>query len=82
MKPDEPEPYRVMTPRRRVLVALLAVATAVLGVLSLTRHARWHTEPPPPPCVEDETTRCVGGKADVILIPASPAEPASAASAP
>ncbi len=73
----EHDEYRVLTPRRRVLILLLAIATAVTVVLTLLAPPGGSKgpRPVPPPCVEDGVTRCVGGKADVILLPASGAPP-------
>jgi hypothetical protein len=80
---DPFEHYTVLNARRRVLLILLAVATAVTvfwlllyrpGGVKPVRHVS--------PCVEDGTTRCPGGKADVILLPQgdAAAPPALAAS--
>ena len=74
---DPFEHYQVLNARRRLLLILLAVATALTvfwlllyrpGGVKPVRHST--------PCVEDASTRCPGGKADVILLPA----PASSAS--
>jgi hypothetical protein len=80
---DPFEHYTVLNTRRRLLLILLAVATAVTvfwlllyrpGGVKPVRHVT--------PCVEDADTRCPGGKADVILLPpaASAAVPASSGS--
>ena len=77
---DPFEHYKVLDTRRRLLLILLAVATAVTvfwlllyrpGGVKPVRHVT--------PCVEDASTRCPGGKADVILLP-SPVSSASSAS--
>jgi hypothetical protein len=65
--------YRPLNRRRRMLVLLLAVATGVTIVLTLL-------SPPggvqrvrklPQPCAPGQTEHCVGGKAEVIVPPAS-----------
>ena len=73
--------------RRRLLIAGLAVATAVTLVLMMLERvgAPPLPRPPSPPdqagCTLGQSTGCVGGKADVILVPAWPAAstPAGAA---
>ncbi len=71
--PFEPDVFRPLTRRRRLLVVLLAVATAVTVVMLLLA-------PPggvqrqralPLPCADGQAQGCVGGKADVIVVPAS-----------
>jgi hypothetical protein len=76
--PPQPAPfelaaYRPLTWRRRLLIVLLAVATAVTVVMLLL-------DPPggvqrqralPQPCAEGQAQGCVGGKAEVIVVPAS-----------
>jgi hypothetical protein len=72
--------------RRRLLVAALAVVTAVTLILMMLERvgAPALPRPPAPPgpavCAEGQLTGCLGGKAEVILVPAAPA--AAAASAP
>jgi hypothetical protein len=72
--------------RRRLLVALLAVATAVtLFVMMLERIGAPEIPRPPPPaapavCAEGQLSGCLGGKAEVIVVPAAAAAPASAGS--
>lgn len=74
--------YRPLTPRRRVLIALLAVATALTLILMMLERVGAPPLPRPPPrpdaarCAAGQTTDCVGGKAEVIVMPAQP--PASA----
>lgn len=74
--PDEIK-YRPFTWRRRLMLFLLAVATAVTIVLTLLdplggvkRHA-----PPPPPeparCATGQTMDCLGGMATVIVVPSA-----------
>jgi hypothetical protein len=72
--------YLVPSTRRRLLVALLAVATAVtIGWLILYRPGAPPLKPPPPGpdaarCAPGQQVGCVGGLATVIAPP-----PASAA---
>lgn len=77
---DDFVPYRSMTARRRVLVALLAVATALTVVALLldppgaTRRQR-APRADVPACSASATANCVGG-ATAVIAP----RPASAAS--
>jgi len=88
MKPEEPynaleaDPYRPVSRRRRLLIGLLAVATAITVVLMLLyppggikRH-----RPPVPVCSDGQGEGCVGGRAEVINL--APAPSGAAASAP
>ena len=73
----EPEipAYRPLDRRRRLLIVLLAVATAATVVLTLLA-------PPggvqrkralPQPCAPGQDRGCIGGRADVIVVPAASA---------
>jgi hypothetical protein len=81
--------YRPVSKRRRLLIVLLALATAaVLLMQILGRRDAIHSHPlllPLPadvsPCKDGKTTGCVGGMATVIVAPAPAAAPAAAASA-
>ncbi len=86
--------YRPVSRRRRLLIALLAIATAVTIVMSLVSppagsrgpHAASQA-PDAPACGPGQTTDCVGGRADVFLVPAPAGPPhldagASAAARP
>jgi hypothetical protein len=75
-----------MPARRRLLIALLAVCTAVLvTVMILKQPAGTHRGQPPPTapgpdtprCADGQTEGCVGGTAAVIM--AVPAPPAASA---
>ena len=63
--------------RRRVLVLLLAVATAVSIFMTLIlkpgdpKHPLPEVPTGPQRCKPGQTKDCVGGKAEVILVPAS-----------
>lgn len=76
---DEHEDYRVMTPRRRILVAGLAVATAATVVLTLVAPPGGSKtqRAPVPECSASQPRDCVGGKADVIFVPLAAASSAS-----
>lgn len=76
------ERYRPLSWRRRVLIVLLAVATAwTVGWLILEPPGGVKRPRPAPPgqrpdaarCAEGQSADCVGGKAMVIVPPAAPA---------
>lgn len=82
--PQQPEPqvdpYRPTSARRRVLIAVLAVATATTLIWMMLERVG---APPVqrvlpddrPRCAAGQTEGCVGGRAEVLVLPA----PASAA---
>lgn len=86
--------YRPVSRRRRLLIGLLALATAAVVLLYiLDRRDAIHRHPlllklpaDVSACQGGKTTGCVGGMATVIITPLRPAAPASgfapAASAP
>lgn len=64
--------------RRRLLVLVLAVGTAVAIVLTLLAPPGGSKHKPPPPadvgrCVQGQTQACVGGTAAVIVAPTASA---------
>ena len=68
--------YRPISARRKLLILLLAVATAITVILTLlkTPAGAMHTSPKPSMpdaarCDEGNSHQCVGGKADVIVVP-------------
>jgi len=71
--------------RRRLLVAALAVATAVTLILMMLERVGAPALPRPPappgpaPCAEGQLTGCLGGKAEIFLVPTAP--PSAGASA-
>lgn len=73
--------YRPTSRRQRLIIIAVTVATVVgLWMLLLFRPG-WHARKFPDSvkrCEPGQTTGCVGGKADVMLIPAEPAATASA----
>ena len=78
MKTREPDiRFRPLPARRRLLILLLAIATAITIALLLLHPPGGvkRTRPKIPACSEARQTECVGGKADVILLP--PSDPAS-----
>jgi hypothetical protein len=81
--PFEPQDFPAPTRRRRLLVALLAVSTALtMGWLMIYRVGAPQRVPPPPPadaarCKTGQLDACVGGRALVISMP-----PPVSASAP
>jgi hypothetical protein len=64
------ERYRPLNRRRRLLLALLAIAVAITGVLTLLdplggvqRKRRL-----PQPCSAGQQEGCVGGKSEVLIV--------------
>jgi hypothetical protein len=90
VKPTPPEAkfpdYPRIPWRRRLLILVLAIVTAITVVLTLLYppggvQRKRHAAPDAPRCASGQTTDCVGGTAAVIVAPAG--VPASApASAP
>lgn len=77
--------YRPVSRRRRLLIGLLALATAAVVLLYiLDRRDAIHRHPlllklpaDVSACQGGKTTGCVGGMATVIIAPARPAAPAA-----
>ena len=74
------EPFPATPWRRRLLVLVLALATAATVVLSIvdTPGGAKHKRPPPPDaplCSAQQSTDCVGGMAGVIVTPAPASAP-------
>jgi hypothetical protein len=69
--------------RRRLLIIVLAIVTAVTIVLLLLnrpgdpKRGMPRAVPEAPRCGPGQSRDCVGGKADVIVVPASAASAAS-----
>ena len=80
---DDNDEYRVMNARRRVLIGLLAIATAIAVVLMLVYPpgSSKRTRAAVPQCSASQPTDCVGGKADVIYVPLPAVRASAAASA-
>jgi hypothetical protein len=74
----EPDPYRPVSRKRRLLIVVLAVATAAFVVYSMTRksgvvrNAVLHPADVPA-CTSGQTEGCVGSMTAIIALPASPA---------
>jgi hypothetical protein len=76
--------------RRRLLIAGLAMATAVTLILMMLERVGAPPLPRPPPapdaarCAEGQDRGCLGGRAEVILVPAlsTASAPAGAAEKP
>ena len=71
---DEPEPYRPVSIRRRLLIAVLAVSTAVVVVIMMTRKAGLVRSAQQYPadvavCGPGQTEGCVGSATAVIAVP-------------
>ena len=75
--PFEGDPYRPVSARRRILIVVLAVATASsLLLYMLGRRGQIEADRPHKPtevatCAAGQTTGCVGGLATVIIAPAA-----------
>ncbi|HEX5687162.1 MAG TPA: hypothetical protein VFY73_24365 [Ideonella sp.] len=73
--------YRPTSRRQRLIIVAVTAATVVALWMLLIYRPGWHVRKFPDnaqPCAKGQTTGCVGGKADVMLIPATPASaPAS-----
>lgn len=72
--------YRPTSRRQRLIIIAVTAATVVTLWMLLIYRPGWHVRKFPDSvkrCAPGQTTGCVGGKADVMLIPAEP--PASAA---
>ena len=74
----EPDPYRPVSRKRRLLIVVLAIATAAFVVYSMTRksgvvrNAVRHAADVPA-CAPGQTEGCVGSMTSVITRPASAA---------
>lgn len=74
--------YRPTSRRQRLIIIAVTVATVVALWMLLLFRPGWHVRKFPDSvkrCEPGQTTGCVGGKADVMLIPAQPAPAASGA---
>ncbi len=79
--PEAEERYNPISPRKRVLIVLMAVATAlIVGWLLFERPGgpKWKGKPDKMRCAPGQTHDCVGGVSGVIGGP----QASSAASAP
>lgn len=79
--------FNPITPRRRLLIVVLALSTAGLVMYSVLERPGLHLTRPKPveaaACVKGQQTGCVGGQADVIMVaPVPPLSATSPASAP
>ena len=73
--------YRPTSRRQRLIIIAVTVATVVGLWMLLIYRPGWHVRKFPDNakrCEKGQTTGCVGGKADVMLIPATPADSAPA----
>ena len=74
---DPDDRFPAVPLRRRVLIAVLAVATATTLIMMMLERTGAPEIPRPPaaagpaPCVEGQLSGCLGGKAEVILVPAA-----------
>ncbi len=78
----EPDPFRPISRRRRLLIVVLAVATAAFVVYSMTRKSGVVRNAVLHPadvaaCAPGQTEGCVGSMTAVITAPPAPAASAS-----
>jgi hypothetical protein len=82
--PDDEDRFRPLTLRRRILVALLAVATALTLILMMIERVGAPALPRAPSaggparCADGQSDGCVGGRSEVIFVPANGAGSAPA----
>ncbi|MCA6218204.1 hypothetical protein KGA65_16845 [Ideonella sp. B7] len=78
-------PYRPTSRRQRLVIIAITAAVVVTLWMLLIERPGWKVQPIPgsplAPCRTGQTTDCVGGQANVLLIPAGTAPGASGASA-
>ncbi len=79
----KPDPYRPVSRARRLLIVVLAIATAAFVVYSMTRKSGVVRNAVLHPadvaaCQPGQTEGCVGSKTAVIAPPAAPAAPSAA----
>lgn len=69
-----PNPYRPTTRRQRLVILTITTAVVVALWMLLIERPGWKVQPIPgsplAPCRAGQTTDCVGGQANVLLIPA------------
>ncbi|MDQ2780841.1 MAG: hypothetical protein M3Y32_14930 [Pseudomonadota bacterium] len=79
-KPLRVDKFNPITPRRRLLIVVLALSTAGLLMYSVLERPGLHLTRPiplePARCAKGQQIGCVGGQVDVIVV-APTAEPAS-----
>lgn len=81
----KPDRYRPSSLRQRALILLLAVVAAVAVLLALLGPRLQQLKAPrparaeAPPCTDGRLDGCVGGKLDVLVLPAPGAAAASGA---
>ena len=79
--------YRPLSLRRRLFIGVLAVATAVTLIMMMLELTGAPEIPRPPAaagpaeCSAGQLSGCVGGKADVIFVPAAAAASSASAAA-
>jgi len=82
VKQPDHDDYQPIPRRRRWLILLLGVSTALLITWMLLERPGGVHGPkyvaPVPTCATPLDSGCVGGKAEVIMLPARPVPPAAA----
>jgi hypothetical protein len=78
MKPEDNDRYRPTSTRQRLRILAVTVATVLgLWLLLIYRpggHYDWYT---PKPCKAGQSKDCIGGQANVLLVPAPAASTAA-----
>lgn len=82
-RPDATDDFRPTSRRQRLVIIAVTAATVVFLWWMLLEKPGFHVKPlpgtGPQPCAAGQSSGCVGGLADVTLVPAaSPSAPASA----
>ncbi len=74
-KPHTPNDFRPTTRRQRLVIVAVTAATVVGLWYLLLERPGFHVKPlpgtGPQPCAQGQTSGCVGGRADVLLMPAA-----------
>jgi len=76
--------YHPVPLRRRLLIGVLAVATATTLIMMMLERTGAPEIPRPPaaagpaPCADGQTSGCIGGRADVIFVPPAAASAGTA----
>jgi hypothetical protein len=71
MKKRNDDRYQPTSAGRRILILMLAVATALVIAWALLTRPGHVAKPRPdaPPCARGQTQNCVGGQIDVVVVP-------------
>ncbi|MFO1337299.1 MAG: hypothetical protein U1F53_03545 [Burkholderiaceae bacterium] len=76
-----PNDFRPTSRRQRLVIVAVTAATVVTLWYLLLERPGFHVKPlpgtGPQPCAKGQTSGCVGGRADVLLMPAAAASAAA-----